>query len=147
MQTQPRWGILALFFLARLIGIGQDKKKREEVELRNSADGLIYTAERTKKDLTDKLTEEQTGKIDSAVNALKDALASNDMTQVKTNTEELQKVLQEVGTVIYQQAAAEQAKQAQARQSGPGGQANQESSASKDSGNKKVVDSEDYEVK
>ena len=125
----------------------QDKKKREEVELRNSADGLIYTAERTKKDLTDKLTEEQTGKIDSAVNALKDALASNDMTQVKTNTEELQKVLQEVGTVIYQQAAAEQAKQAQARQAGPGGQANQESSASKDSGNKKVVDSEDYEVK
>ena len=125
----------------------QDKKKREEVELRNSADGLIYTAERTKKDLTDKLTEEQTGKIDSAVNALKDALASNDMTQVKTNTEELQKVLQEVGTVIYQQAAAEQAKQAQARQAGPGGQANQESSASKDRGNKKVVDSEDYEVK
>lgn len=125
----------------------QDKKKREEVELRNSADGLIYTAERTKKDLTDKLTEEQTGKIDSAVNALKDALASNDMTQVKTKTEELQKVLQEVGTVIYQQAATEQAKQAQAAQAGPGGQANQESSASKGSGNKKVVDSEDYEVK
>ena len=125
----------------------QDKKKREEVELRNSADGLIYTAERTKKDLTDKLTEEQTGKIDSAVNALKDALASNDMTQVKTKTEELQKVLQDVGTVIYQQAAAEQAKQAQAAQAGPGGQAKQESSASKRGGNKKVVDSEDYEVK
>ncbi len=125
----------------------QDKKKREEVELRNSADGLIYTAERTKKDLTDKLTEEQTGKIDSAVNALKDALASNDMTQVKTKTEELQKVLQDVGTVIYQQAAAEQAKQAQAAQAGPGGQAKQESSASKGSENKKVVDSEDYEVK
>ena len=125
----------------------QDKKKREEVELRNSADGLIYTAERTKKDLTDKLTEEQTGKIDSAVNALKDALASNDMTQIKTKTEELQKVLQDVGTVIYQQAAAEQAKQAQAAQAGPGGQAKQESSASKRGGNKKVVDSEDYEVK
>ena len=125
----------------------QDKKKREEVELRNSADGLIYTAERTKKDLTDKLTEEQTGKIDSAVNALKDALASNDMTQIKTKTEELQKVLQDVGTVIYQQAAAEQAKQAQAAQAGPGGQAKQESSASKGSENKKVVDSEDYEVK
>ena len=125
----------------------QDKKKREEVELRNSADGLIYTAERTKKDLTDKLTEEQTDKIDSAVNALKDALASNDMTQIKTKTEELQKVLQDVGTVIYQQAAAEQAKQAQAAQAGPGGQAKQESAASKGSENKKVVDSEDYEVK
>jgi len=120
----------------------QDKKKREEAELRNNADGLIYTSDRTKKDLADKLTQEQTGKIDAAVSALKDALASNDMAQVKTKTEELQKILQEVGTVIYQQAAAEQAKQkAQA------GQASQEPSASQGSGGEKVVDSEDYEVK
>jgi molecular chaperone DnaK len=128
----------------------QDKKKREEAELRNNADGLIYTADRTKKDLADKLTQEQTGKIDAAVTALKDALASNDMAQVKTKTEELQKVLQEVGTVIYQQAAAEQAKQAQAGQAGPTGQTGQPSqgpSASQGSGDKKVVDSEDYEVK
>ena len=125
----------------------QDKKKREEVELRNNADGLIYTAERTKKDLVDKLTQEQTGKIDAAVSALKDALASNDMTQVKAKTEELQKILQEVGTVIYQQAAAEQAKQAQAGQAGPKGQASQGPSNSQGKTNKKVVDSEDYEVK
>ena len=125
----------------------QDKKKREEAELRNNADGLIYTAERTKKDLADKLTQEQTGKIDTAVSALKDALASNDMAQMKAKTEELQKVLQEVGTVIYQQAAAEQAKQAQAGKAGPSGQANQEPKASSDGDDKKVVDSEDYEVK
>jgi len=124
----------------------QDKKKREEAELRNNADGLIYTADRTKKDLADKLTQEQTGKIDAAVSALKDALASNDMTQVKAKTDELQKVLQEVGTLIYQQAAAEQAKQAQAGQAGPAGQASQESSGSQ-GGGEKVVDSEDYEVK
>jgi len=120
----------------------QDKKKREEAELRNNADGMIYTADRTKKDLADKLTQEQTGKIDAAVSALKDALASNDMTKVKAKTDELQKVLQEVGTAIYQQAAAEQAKQkAQA------GQASQGPSASQGGGDKKVVDSEDYEVK
>jgi len=114
----------------------QDKKKREEAELRNNADSLLYTAERTKKDLADKLNQEQTGKIDTAVSALKDALAANDMAQVKTKTEELQKVLQEVGTVIYQQAAAEQAKQK--------GQSNQKASTTKKD---KVVDSEDYEVK
>jgi molecular chaperone DnaK len=120
----------------------QDKKKREEAELRNTADGMIYTAERTKKDLADKLTKEQTGKIDTAVSALKDALASNDMAQVKAKTEELQKVLQEVGTVIYQQAAAEQAKQkAQA------GQQSQKPPPSGKAGSEKVVDSEDYEVK
>jgi molecular chaperone DnaK len=114
----------------------QDKKKREEAELRNNADSLLYTAERTKKDLADKLNQEQTGKIDTAVSALKDALASNDMAQVKAKTDELQKVLQEAGTVIYQQAAAEQAKQK--------GQPNQKASATKKD---KVVDSEDYEVK
>jgi molecular chaperone DnaK len=114
----------------------QDKKKREEAELRNNADSLLYTAERTKKDLSDKLNQEQTGKIDTAVSALKDALAANDMAQVKTKTDELQKVLQEVGTVIYQQAAAEQAKQK--------GQSNQKASTTKKD---KVVDSEDYEVK
>jgi len=126
----------------------QDRKKREEAELRNNADGLIYTADRTKKDLADKLTQEQKSKIDAAISALKDALANNDMTQIKAKTDELQKVLQEVGTVIYQQAAAEQAKQkAQAGQKGPADQASQEPSASTDSGEKKVVDSEDYEVK
>ena len=125
----------------------QDKKKREEAELRNNADGLVYTADRTKKDLADKLTQEQTDKIDTAVSALKDALASNDMTQVKAKTDELQKVLQEVGTVIYQQAAAEQAKQAQAGQAGPAGQASQGPSASQGGSGEKVVDSKDYDVK
>jgi len=117
----------------------QDKKKREEAEMRNNADNLIYTAEKTKKDLADKLTQEQNGKIDAAAAALKDALASNDMARVKAKSDELQKVLQEVGTVIYQQAAAEQARQK--------GQPSQESTAPPGAGNEKVVDSEDYKVK
>jgi molecular chaperone DnaK len=117
----------------------QDKKNREEAELRNNADSLVYTAEKTKKDLTDKLTQEQNGKIDAAVSALKDALASNDMAQVKAKSDELQKILQDVGTVIYQQAAAEYAKQK--------GQAGPEPSASSEAGGEKVVDSEDYKVK
>jgi molecular chaperone DnaK len=127
----------------------QDKKKRDEAELRNNADNLVYTAEKTKKDLTGKLTAEQTGKIDAAVAALKDALAANDMAQVKSKTEELQKVLQEVGTVIYQQAAAEQAKQQQEQQgqAGPSGQAGPEPQYSQGPEGEKVVDSEDYKVK
>ena len=118
----------------------QDKKKREEAELRNNTDSLIYTAEKTKKDLADKLTQEQTGKIDTAVVALKDASASNDMAQIKAKSEELQKILQEVGTVIYQQAAAEYAKQK--------GQPSQDASAApSDTDKEKVVDSDDYKVK
>ncbi len=127
----------------------QDKKKREEAELRNNADGMIYTAEKTKKDLADKLNADQTGKIDSAVSALKDALAKGDMTVVKTKTDELSKVLQEVGTVIYQQAAAQAQAQQQA-QAGPQGQAGpqpQPDQSPPPSGDEKVVDSEDYKVK
>ena len=129
----------------------QDKKKREEAELRNNADSLLYTAEKTKKDLQDKLTAEQSGKIDTAVTALKDALAKTDMAEVKTKSDELTKVLQEVGTAIYQQAAAaEQAQQAQQAQAGAQAQAGpgpepQPGQAPPDG--QRVVDSEDYKVK
>ncbi len=114
----------------------QDKKKREEAEIRNNADSLLYTAEKTKKDLEQKLTQDQKTKIDVAVSALKDALASADLDKVRVKSEELTKVLQEVGTAIYQQAAAEHAKQE--------GQGGAETSAPNGD---KVVDSDDYKVK
>ena len=114
----------------------QDKKKREEAEMRNNADSLLYTAEKTKKDLGEKITQDQKAKIDAAVSALKDALAGTDSEKIKMKSEELTKVLQEVGTAIYQQAAAEQARQK--------GQPTGEPSAT---GGDKVVDSEDYKVK
>ena len=114
----------------------QDKKKREEAELRNNADNLVYTAEKTKKDLEAKLTQEQKNSIDTAVTALKDALASNDLGQMKTRSDELTKVLQEIGTTVYQQAAADYAKQK--------GQASGQTPPP--DGNK-VVDSDDYKVK
>jgi len=120
----------------------QDKRKREEADARNNADNMIYTAEKTKKDLGEKLNQEQKNKIDAAVSALKDALAGTDADKIKAKSEELMKVLQEVGTVIYQQAAAEQAKQ-QGQPGQPSGGAAQEPGPSGD----KVVDSEDYKVK
>ena len=106
--------------------------------MRNNADNLIYTAEKTKKDLDEKLTEEQKGKIDDAIFTLKDALAGNDLEQIKQKTDELTNLLQEIGTVIYQQVAAEQAKQAD--------QEKQTTGKTSKKG-KKVVDSDDYKVK
>jgi molecular chaperone DnaK len=114
----------------------QDKKKREEAELRNNADNLVYTAEKTKKDLEAKLTQEQKNSIDTAVTALKDALASNDLGQMKTRSDELTKVLQEIGTTVYQQAAADYAKQK-----------GQTSGQTPPPDGNKVVDSDDYKVK
>ncbi len=114
----------------------QDKKKREEAELRNNAESLIYTAEKTKKDLAEKLVQEQKDKIDVAVSALQDAMATNDLEQIEAKSDELTKLLQEIGTAVYQQAAAEYAKQR--------GQTEGKASETSD---EKVVDSDDYKVK
>jgi molecular chaperone DnaK len=134
----------------------QDKKKREEAETRNTADSLVYTAERTKTDLAGKISQEEIAKIDAAVTELKNALATNDMEQVKAKSDLLQKVLQEVGTKVYQQAATDYAKQ-QGQQPGQGPETGTgpqpppsggpEGPGPEGSGEEKVVDSEDYKVK
>jgi len=119
----------------------QDKRKRDEAELRNNADNLMYTAEKTKKDLGEKLTQDQKSKIDSAVSALRDALAGSDLDKIKSLSDELTKVLQDVGQAVYQQASAQQARQ---QTPPPGGVPPSEEPPT---GEGKVVDSEDYKVK
>lgn len=119
----------------------QDKRRREEAELRNNADNLIYTAEKTKKDLGDKINQDQKSRIDAVIGELKDALASNDSTRIKTKSDELTRVLQEVGTAVYQQAAA-----ASARQPGQQGTQGQPGPETPPPSGDKVVDSEDYKV-
>lgn len=96
-----------------------DKKKKEEIEIRNNADSLVYLAEKTKKDLADKLTNDQSERIDKAVKDLKDALDSKDLEKIKAQSEELSRVLRDIGTAVYQQAA--QAQQSQAQTPPPGG--------------------------
>ncbi|MCP8320336.1 MAG: molecular chaperone DnaK [archaeon] len=81
----------------------QDKKRREEAELRNFADSLIYTADKTKADLKEKLSQDQIERIDKAVNELKDALGGKDVDKIKAKNEQLSKILQEIGAMVYQQ--------------------------------------------
>ncbi len=111
----------------------EDKKRKEEVEVRNNADSLLYTAEKTKKDLADKLNKDQTQKIDDAAVKLREALNGADIEKIKAENETFSKVLQEVGTVIYQQAAAAQASVQKPEETTEDG--------------KKVVDAEYEEVK
>jgi len=92
----------------------EDKRRKEEAEARNNLDSLIYTTEKTLSELGDKLSKEQKDKIESALKSAKEAL-QKDTGEIKKQTENLQKVLQEAGTAIYQEAAKkyaeEQAKQ------------------------------------
>jgi molecular chaperone DnaK len=91
----------------------QDRKRREEADIRNNADSIIYTAEKTKKDLETKISKDSTQRIDKAVDELREAMSGTDIETIKTLTEALSKVLQTVGTEVYQQAAQQQVQQAQ----------------------------------
>ncbi len=82
----------------------QDKRKREEAELRNEADSILYTAERTKRDLEGKVDKSAQDKIDAAVKDLRTALDAKDVTAMREKNETLKRVLQEVGASVYQQA-------------------------------------------
>jgi molecular chaperone DnaK len=95
----------------------QDKQRKEEVEARNIADSLIYTAEKTKSDLAGKLSPDLIDKVNAAIVAVKTALEGKDSGRIKTETEKLQKVLGEAGSAAYQQAAQRQAQE----QAGPAG--------------------------
>ena len=87
----------------------QDKKRREEAEARNNADSLIYTAEKTKTDLKEKISKDNVEKIDKAVSELKEALGGKEVSKIKEKTDELAKVLQQVGAAVYQQVGQQQA--------------------------------------
>ncbi|MEM3072392.1 MAG: molecular chaperone DnaK [Candidatus Bathyarchaeia archaeon] len=87
----------------------QDKLKKEEAETRNQADSLIYTAEKTKTELKDKVSPDQVNRIDEAVKELKEALSGKNIAEIKEKNENLAKVLQEVGAAVYQKAAQEYA--------------------------------------
>src|SRR5256712_1446291 len=86
-----------------------DKKKREEVELHNNAESMLYTAEKTKDELRDKIGPEQVQAIDKAAGALKAALSSKEPDKIKAASDVLSKTLQKVGAEIYQNVAAHHA--------------------------------------
>jgi molecular chaperone DnaK len=95
----------------------QDRQRKEEVESHNIADSLVYTAEKTKADLADKLSPEMTERLNAAITAVKAVMDSKDTSRIKEETEKLQKVLSEAGSAAYQEAAKRQAEQ-QATSSG-----------------------------
>src|SRR5579872_2782518 len=116
-----------------------DKKKREEAETRNQANSMLYTVEKTKSDLKDKIPADLLTKLDNASKELKDAMAQPDVEVIKQKTEALTTVLKEIGTVAYQQAAAAASSSA----SSAGGAAT--STGGDGSSGQKVVDAE-YKV-
>jgi molecular chaperone DnaK len=84
-----------------------DKKKKEEAEIKNEADNLVYSAEKlVKEDLKDKIKPEQAERINKAAQELKDAISSNNSDTMKSKTQELKNILGEVSTEVYKAAGA-----------------------------------------
>jgi molecular chaperone DnaK len=96
----------------------EDKKRREVVDLKNQADQLIYSTEKTLKEHGDKVSAETRGKIESAVNNLKETIKGEDGSAIKKAMENLSDTAQELGKVLYEEAAKKQAAGGQAS-SGP----------------------------
>lgn len=80
----------------------QDRKRREEVDLRNTAESMLYSAEKMKDELKEKISKEQIETIDRTAGALRAALAGKEADKIKQASDELSKVLQKIGAEIYQ---------------------------------------------
>jgi molecular chaperone DnaK len=84
----------------------EDRKRLEEVNVRNEADSLLYTVERTLKDAGDKVDAKLKGEVEAARDSLKAALAGGNVEEMKRATEHLSEAVQKVGAKMYESAAA-----------------------------------------
>jgi molecular chaperone DnaK len=119
-----------------------DKQAKEEAEIRNNADSLVYTTEKTLTELGDKLTPELKTKIETANNLTKEALKGTDTSVIKARMEELTKIVQEAGAEIYKQQAEAAAAQQQTQQPPPTQDTEQEQDKKTVDADFKVVDEE-----
>ncbi|NLI68905.1 MAG: molecular chaperone DnaK [Bacilli bacterium] len=109
----------------------QDKKRRQEAELRNEADHLIFTTDKTLKDLGDKVSDAEKQEVEKAKEELKSALEGQDIEAIKQKKEALEEKVQQLSVKLYEQMSKQQ-------------QANQADATSQGKANDDVVDA-DYE--
>ena len=80
----------------------EDRKKKEEIEVKNQADTLVYTAEKALKDAGDKVPADVKTEVEEKIKAVKDAQNGSDLDVIKSKTEELSATLQKIGSAMYQ---------------------------------------------
>jgi molecular chaperone DnaK len=85
----------------------QDRKRRETAEARNAADNAIYSGEKLLRENRDKVPQEKQSELESKIQRVRELLDSEDMVTVQEATSDLLGVIQEVGTAIHEEAAAE----------------------------------------
>lgn len=120
----------------------EDKKRKELIEVRNQADSLIYSTEKSLKEYGDKLSSSDKSAIESSVEELKTALASENVEQIKQKLETLTQASMKIGEIMYQASQAEAAAAGAAGATGSADQGTQDDAG----GNGKVVDADFEEI-
>ena len=120
----------------------EDRQRREEIELRNQADSLAYTAEKTLREQADKVDDEVKTDVEAKVKAVRDALAGQDIEAVRTTTTELGESIQKIGAAMYGDAEG-QAAPGPDGEASPDGEAEGEAAAEEEG----TVEGEFREVK
>lgn len=123
-----------------------DKKRREVVDLKNQADQLVYATEKTLKEHGDKVSGDARGNIESAMNNLKEALKGEDADAIKKASENLSTASQELGKILYEEAAKKQAAQPGAAPGPEAAPQSQPDEGEKKKGGDDVIDAE-FEAK
>jgi len=118
----------------------EDEKKKENIEIKNNAESLLYTTEKTLKDAGEKVPSDLKTKIEDKEKELKEVLKKDNFDEIKTKTEELSQSLQEVGTHLYQQQKSEEEKKPESEKP------DEETKEDKDKEEKDAKDA-DYEEK
>ena len=84
----------------------EDRQRKEEADIRNSADSLVYQTEKLMTDQADKIPDDEKTAVEEALAEVKTALDGSDLEVIKDSTEKLMKASQTVSTKLYEQAAA-----------------------------------------
>ena len=97
----------------------EDARKRDEVEVRNVADTLIYNAEKTMREQGEKVPADLKQSIDDKITALQTALQGTDIERIRSGSQELSEAMQKVGAAVYEQAGGQQPPQSPDEQTPP----------------------------
>jgi len=103
----------------------EDRNRREAAEARNTADSLVYSTEKTLKDLGDKVPADVRTEVEGKIAAVRSALESNDVERIKSATRELSESMQKIGASVYEQAQPE-------AEAAPGGTSSTQSGGDED---------------
>lgn len=117
----------------------EDSMRREEIEVRNQADSLVYSSEKMLKEAGDVATAEQKDKIQKGITELKDSISGGDVAAIKAKTESLQSAIYELSAAMYQKASQQQ------QQAGPSAGQTGQTSGQQSEPKSGYVDA-DYEV-